>query len=130
VVLGVRVLLEHGADVSATDDEGCTPLHIAAMPREHCTAEGLEFRENGVVVQMLLDNGADHQSKAHDGRTPESIATYPRVAAILKEVAERRARSVAFAMGQDERLGALSLVRALDPGVLRMILDPESCEGV
>ena len=55
---------------------------------------------------------------------------------------------MAFAMGQEERLGAFlfsvptpdlacpewlqgrSFVRALDPGVLRMILDPESCEGV
>jgi len=55
-----------------------------------------------------------------------SASSHPRVAGMLRAAAARRARGVAFAMGQGERLGALSMVRALDPGVLRMILDQAS----
>ena len=34
-----------------------------------------------------------------------------------------QARSIAFAMGLQERLGAASLLRALDPELVRMVLD-------
>jgi ankyrin repeat protein len=43
----VRVLLEHGANVNAEDNEGRTPLHSAA---DFGTAE---------VVYMLLEHGAN-----------------------------------------------------------------------
>ena len=45
-----------------------------------------------------------------------------KVAALLREVATERARGVAFAMGLEERLGAGSRVRLLDPEVVRMVL--------
>ena len=45
------------------------------------------------------------------------------VAAMLQTEAVRRAQCVAFAMGHLERLGAGSRVRALDAGVLRMVLE-------
>ena len=40
----------------------------------------------------------------------------------MRRVAKERVRSVAFAMGLHERLGAKSLVRPLQPEVLRMVL--------
>jgi hypothetical protein len=46
-----------------------------------------------------------------------------KVMVVLRAVATERARGIAFAMGLRERLGAGSPVRALDPEVVRMVLD-------
>ena len=80
---------------------------------------------------LLLANGADLQSKTNAGRTPEDAAIMRQnvqIAAMIRAEAARReamrrAKCEAFAMGQLERLGAVSRVRALDPGVVRMVLD-------
>ena len=59
----VLLLLDNGAEVSDKNDEGATPLHLAA-------------RENHLpVVQLLIDRGADVLSKTNDGKTPEDLAT-------------------------------------------------------
>ncbi|KAJ1494669.1 hypothetical protein T484DRAFT_1765085, partial [Baffinella frigidus] len=47
----------------------------------------------------------------------------PRGVALLRAVAMQRAKCIAFAMGLEERLGAESRVRDLDPGVVRMVLE-------
>ena len=114
----VLVLLESGADVSATDSRGGTPLHEAA----NCGREA--------AVRFLLDKGANEKLKTNHGDTPSDMATkywgsgiFPRIAAILEAEGARRARWLAFAMGHQERLGAGSRVQALDPGVVRMVLD-------
>ena len=51
------------------------------------------------------------------------LACAAKVAALLLAVATERARGIAFAMGLEERLGAGSLVSALEPDVVRMVLD-------
>ncbi|KAJ1479797.1 ankyrin repeat-containing domain protein, partial [Baffinella frigidus] len=56
----VRVLLEHGADVSARDS-GSTPLHWAAI-------QGLDE-----MTRLLLAYGADVSSKSIAGWTPEDL---------------------------------------------------------
>jgi len=59
-----------------------------------------------------------------DGRTPEHVATarwHFRVASTLR--AEETRRALAFTMGQHARLGAGSWVRALDAGVVQMVLE-------
>ena len=43
IVEVVRLIISHGADVNATNDNGCTPLHNAGDPH---------------VVELLLNNGA------------------------------------------------------------------------
>jgi ankyrin repeat protein len=54
----VQLLLEHGADVSATYGRGCTPLHEAA-----CFG-------HAEVAKVLLENGADVLATYDSGLTP------------------------------------------------------------
>jgi hypothetical protein len=132
----VLVVLEHGADVSTEDVFGRTALQWAAY-------EGHE-----AVVRLLLEHGADvgvTSAKSSVDLVVESfenprgaISSSPgplhflrscpfseshlQLAARLKVEAVRRAKCVAFAMGQQERLGAGSWVLALDPDVVQMVL--------
>ena len=54
----VEVLLAKGADISAKNKDGWTPLHLAA------------YRDNKNIVEVLLDKGADVKAKDNDGWTP------------------------------------------------------------
>ena len=53
-----KLLLDSGADINKADNDGWTPLYIAA--------------QNGYVeiVKLLLDSGADKDKADEDGRTP------------------------------------------------------------
>mmetsp|Transcript_60959 Transcript_60959/g.139435 ORF Transcript_60959/g.139435 Transcript_60959/m.139435 type:complete len:146 (+) Transcript_60959:87-524(+) len=112
-------LLNAGADISAEDIAGATPLHGAAS------------RGSIAMVRVLLAAGADVEATDRAGASAEDRARarpHLQVAthlAVTRRVARERARCIAFAMGLEERLGAGSLVRALDPGVVRMVLDPK-----
>ena len=111
----VLLLLENGADVDVKSTDGLTPLHLAAR-------RGLR-----VIARLLIHKKADIESETNVfGRTAEEIATANgnvEVAVILSAEAERlRVRRVAFAMGLHDRLGAGSIVRALDPEVVRLVL--------
>ena len=57
----VKLLLDRDADLSATENHGCTPLHLA------CNKGHLE------VVELLLDRG-DNLSIANNGWTPLNSA--------------------------------------------------------
>jgi len=57
----VELLLEHGADPNARDEDGWTPLHRAAF---HC---------NDVAARILIDHGADPTIKDYKGRTHSDI---------------------------------------------------------
>lgn len=48
-------LLDAGADPNARNDEGITPLHLAANPE---------------MVELLVRRGADINVRSNDGRTP------------------------------------------------------------
>lgn len=52
-----RLLLEHGADISARDDKGFTPLHVAV---HHGRVE---------VIHVLLKHGADIGAEDGAGET-------------------------------------------------------------
>lgn len=58
----VKLLLEHGADVGATANEGWTLLHVAA------------FAGRVAIVKMLLEAGADMGVRDKDGQTPRDVA--------------------------------------------------------
>lgn len=60
----VRLLLENGANVSATDYRGDTGLHMAADSG------------HDAVVRLLLEKGANASSKNRNRETPLSAATW------------------------------------------------------
>ena len=59
----VEVLLKAGADVNAKQDDGWSPLHVAAA-----------FNPSPAVLEVLLKAGADVNAKDKDGETPLHFA--------------------------------------------------------
>lgn len=53
-----RLLLEHGANVDARNDEGITPLHLAAYSE---------------MVDLLTEYGAELNARSNEGETPLHI---------------------------------------------------------
>jgi len=105
-------LLAAGAAVDAKDEDGRTPLYRAAM--RGCAAVG----------EKLLAAGADGAAAADNGSTPRFVAQGAVLAMLVAAQEEaQRSRSIAFAMGLQERLGAASVVRGLDPELLRMVVE-------
>lgn len=62
--VGVRWLLEHGADPNVRTEEGRTPLHAAA-----------ERNVGNRVVKLLIEHGANVAAVTSDGLSPFEIAT-------------------------------------------------------
>jgi len=63
-VEAINKLLDAGADINALNDNGQTPLHIAA------------FWDNADAVRVLLDRGADKTIKNKSGRTAADLAIH------------------------------------------------------
>ena len=58
----VRFLVKHGADATAQNNDGRTPLHFAS-------------REGHVAIaKFLVENGADVSAQSKDGHTPLYLA--------------------------------------------------------
>jgi hypothetical protein len=127
----VRTLVEHGADLQASNIDGFTALHTIAL----AAVQGILPSS---LIQLMMDHGADVEALSVQGATPESFARIIlnirvlegkaedenfQVVAMLKAEAARRAKCLAFATGQHERLGAGSGVLALEVGVVRMVLE-------
>jgi ankyrin repeat protein len=109
----VLVLLQYRSDEKTVDALSMTPLHWAA------------FRGHAGMVRLLLEHGANVLTTDATGTTAEQWADYeshPEVVAILKAEAVIRANCVAFAMGNQERLGVRSRVLWFDPELVRMVI--------
>ena len=61
----VTLLLDHGADVSAKDREGCTAMHWAAL------------YERSALAELLLSRGAEINARDRTGKTPFMYACGP-----------------------------------------------------
>ena len=59
----VRLLIEHGADVTAIDEALSTPLHLASS------------QASSKTVQLLIEHGADVAAQDENHRTPLHLAS-------------------------------------------------------
>ena len=104
---GVRVALARGADISATDPDGTTPLHWAV----HAT--------DATIVGLLIEAGADADAANRYGVRPLSLACTNGNAAIAELLLAAGADpDTALAEGETAlmtaaRTGALDVVRLL-----------------
>jgi ankyrin repeat protein len=53
----IQSLISNGADVNSENEDGLTPLHVAAI------------HGRGTIVKLLIDHGADVNTKTEDGQT-------------------------------------------------------------
>jgi ankyrin repeat protein len=103
----VRRLVSVGADVSAKDNDGETPLHRAS------------FEGHSQVVNELMEHGADIEAKARFGQTPLHWACYSGHVAVVIELLSRGANIQAKDNDGDTPLhqaslrGYLPIVKAL-----------------
>ena len=79
-----------------------------------------------IIAEHLLKRGASIEIKAKSGRTASETADMygnAEMSNMIKAEGIRRAKCEGFCMGLDQRLGGNSLIRVLDEGVVRMIVD-------
>ena len=68
----MQLLLEHGADANALDDEGSTPLHRSLYVPEEVT---ILIKPSLEVICLLLKHGANIDVENSKGKTAFQIAS-------------------------------------------------------
>jgi ankyrin repeat protein len=140
----VRVLLENGACMSIKDNLGRTPLYIAVYEGDNECAELLLQRgsdvnteclgmaalhtavvneDMGMVLKLLRYNASVLTPNRNGHVARYYSTTSPDIDEILREEEETTHKCLAFAMSHHHRLGAGSMVSALDPELVRKVLE-------
>jgi len=70
----VRLLAARGADLSPTDCNGWTPLHLAVDSDMDTSSRDGRRATELPTVQALIESGADETVQAPDGTTPRDVA--------------------------------------------------------
>jgi ankyrin repeat protein len=141
------LVLERGARLGSLDNDGCSALQVACVSGEldavkllielgsdlyHLNYDGDNCliiavnQENGELIRMLLKHKMDVFAVGTDGVTAREFAAQYDLYDIVDILAEEEAtlaKCAAFAMSHHQRLGAQSMAKALDPEVLRMIIN-------
>ena len=76
-------MINSGAEVDAKDNNGLTPLHVAAKEREFFHGGQVELLE---IFKLLINSGAQFDIKNNDGKTPFDLAKHYEVKAYLLEL--------------------------------------------
>ena len=79
----VKILINSGAEVDAKDNNGLTPLHVAAKEREIFHGGQVQLLE---IFKVLINSGAQFNIKNNDGKTPLDLATDQKVKKYLLEL--------------------------------------------
>ena len=124
----VQMLVQEGADVSITNEEGWTVLHKAAYNGNVGVVQWLlkDVPPNDIVVDIFTKTNAGEMAYdlAKLNAHPRARVTGPshQIVALL-ESASSLPKSMAFAMGLHPRLGDGSVVTDFKPELLRMVLE-------
>jgi ankyrin repeat protein len=81
----IRLLLEYGADPNIANDNGNTPLHMAALSKYP--------NEGGWCVEALLKAKADPNRKNNEGKTPLDLARengLPNIREMLEKATQKK----------------------------------------
>ncbi|KAG0729701.1 Caspase-7 [Chionoecetes opilio] len=103
----VRALLDMGATVDFTNEDGWTALHLAAN------------HNSAAVVDMLMEAGAELEARSNTGRTPLAQACRKKQLAVAKKLLQRGANTSTRddtgwpLLFQGARAGSLPVVRWL-----------------
>jgi ankyrin repeat protein len=114
----VKLLLERGCEVNATDLEGCTPLCSA------CKIGRLD------MVKVMVGHGADVQKahtgtlRVHDG-VKMSNTPVDGMTALAWALVHRHMEIVAYLVTQGVRLNSTALALAIDRGLSTVEVRPE-----
>lgn len=71
-VVGMRLLIEAGADINAVDEEGNSSLH-----------EAVTYRQT-LAARFLIESGSSLMQKNKSGMTPEELAQSDHYAPMIK----------------------------------------------
>ena len=96
----MEALVEHGADVNAKNNDGCTPLHRAC------------FEGNTDVVKYLVEHGADMNAKDEKGDSPFGLAAEVRRTEIVQYMIRHLAKEIAADVHAKDKEGLASMIQS------------------
>jgi ankyrin repeat protein len=83
-----RILIECGADVTAQNKNGETPLHLVSAPSSRVSP-----RKCAEIARLLLERGADVNARNKNGLTPFALASERGLSTIMDVLVQHGANS-------------------------------------